>query len=101
MNNKMMVIREMHAYIILLPACEPAHVHVRITLHYLQQCGLGRNEQKVLQTTVVHDSSVARLRSPSGGRQKHWEAKHDSFTAIRHMLQTSKREQFSTSPVRT
>lgn len=33
MDNKMMGISEMHAYIILLPASGPAHVHVRWRVH--------------------------------------------------------------------
>lgn len=107
MNNKMMVISEMHVYIILLPAHEPAHVHARWRVHsdYATLSStwwprsFDRNGQKVLQTSVIHDSSAARLRSPSGGRQKRREAKHDSFTVIHHMLQASKQEQFS--PVRT
>lgn len=58
-----------------------------ITLHYFQHRGLScwGETEKVLQT-VLHSSSVAHLRSPSGGRQKSWEAKHDLFTAIHHML---------------
>lgn len=57
----------------------------------------NRNGQKVFQTSVLHDSSVAHLRLPTGGRPKRWEAKHDSFTVIHHMLQASKQEQFSGS----
>lgn len=76
MNNKMMVISEMHAYIILLPAHEPAHVHVRWRVHsdYATLSStwwprsFDRNGQKVLQTSVIHDSSVARLRSPFRGQ---------------------------------
>lgn len=59
-DNKMMGVSEMQAYILLLPAREPAHVHVKWRVHsdYAtlsstpRPQSFDRNGQKVLQTTV-------------------------------------------------